>query len=31
MEEAERFCDRVAIMEHGRIIDTDTPESLVRR
>jgi ABC-2 type transport system ATP-binding protein len=31
MEEAERLCDRVAIMEHGRIIDTDTPESLVRR
>jgi ABC-2 type transport system ATP-binding protein len=31
MEEAERLCDRVAIMEHGRIIDTDTPENLVRR
>src|ERR1700756_960373 len=31
MEEAERLCDRVAIMEHGRIIDMDTPESLVRR
>ena len=31
MEEAERVCDRVAIMEHGRIIDIDTPESLVRR
>ncbi len=31
MEEAERLCDRVAIMEHGRIIDIDTPESLVRR
>ena len=26
MEEAERLCDRVAIMEHGRIIDIDTPE-----
>ena len=31
MEEAERLCDRVAIMEHGRIIDIDTPEGLVRR
>ncbi len=31
MEEAERLCDRVAIMEHGRIIDIDTPEGLVSR
>jgi ABC-2 type transport system ATP-binding protein len=31
MEEAERLCDRVAIIEHGRIIDIDRPESLVRR
>jgi len=31
MEEAERLCDRVAIMDHGRIIDIDTPEGLVRR
>jgi ABC-2 type transport system ATP-binding protein len=31
MEEAERLCDRVAIMEHGRIIDIDTPEGLVAR
>jgi ABC-2 type transport system ATP-binding protein len=31
MEEAERLCDRVAIMEHGRIIDIDTPVSLVHR
>src|SRR6516164_4375974 len=31
MEEAERLCDRVAIMEHGRIVDIDTPDSLVRR
>jgi ABC-2 type transport system ATP-binding protein len=29
MEEAERLCDRVAIIEHGRIIDIDTPERLV--
>jgi ABC-2 type transport system ATP-binding protein len=31
MEEAERLCDRVAILEHGRIIDIDSPESLVKR
>ena len=29
MEEAERLCDRVAIIEHGRIIDIDRPERLV--
>src|SRR5690349_5677483 len=29
MEEAERLCDRVAIIEHGRIIDADTPARLV--
>ena len=31
MEEAERLCDRVAIIEHGRIIDMDTPARLVTR
>jgi ABC-2 type transport system ATP-binding protein len=31
MEEAERLCDRVAIIEHGRIIDIDSPDSLVKR
>jgi ABC-2 type transport system ATP-binding protein len=31
MEEAERLCDRVAIIEHGRIIDIDTPERLVAK
>jgi ABC-2 type transport system ATP-binding protein len=31
MEEAERLCDRVAIIEHGRIIDIDTPAKLVDR
>jgi ABC-2 type transport system ATP-binding protein len=31
MEEAERLCDRVAIIEHGHIIDIDSPESLVQR
>jgi ABC-2 type transport system ATP-binding protein len=31
MEEAERLCDRVAIIDHGRIIDMDSPEGLVRK
>ncbi len=31
MEEAERLCDHVAIIEHGRIIDYDTPDGLVAR
>src|SRR6266404_4620232 len=31
MEEAERLCDRVAIIEHGRIIDIDSPDKLVKR
>ena len=29
MEEAERLCDRVAIIDHGRIVDIDTPARLV--
>jgi len=31
MEEAERLCDRVAIIDHGRIIDMDTPSGLIDR
>jgi ABC-2 type transport system ATP-binding protein len=31
MEEAERLCDRVAIMDHGRIVDVGSPADLVRR
>ncbi len=31
MEEAERLCDRVAIIEHGRIIDSGSPPELVDR
>ncbi len=31
MEEAERLCDRVAVIEHGRIIAMDTPADLVRQ
>ena len=30
MEEAEKLCDRVAIIEHGRIIEVGTPDSLVQ-
>ena len=31
MEEAERLCDRVAIIEHGRVIEMGTPGELVAR
>jgi ABC-2 type transport system ATP-binding protein len=31
MEEAERLCDRVAIIEHGRIIELGTPADLVQK
>jgi len=31
MDEAERLCDRVAIIDRGRIIDIDSPTALVRR
>ena len=31
MEEAEKLCDRVAIIEYGKIIDVDTPERLVNK
>jgi ABC-2 type transport system ATP-binding protein len=31
MEEAERLCDRVAILDHARIVDVGTPAELVRR
>jgi ABC-2 type transport system ATP-binding protein len=31
MEEAERLCDRVAIIDHGRIVDIGTPAALVQR
>ena len=29
MEEAERLCDRLAIIDHGKIIVTDRPETLI--
>ncbi len=31
MEEAERLCDRVAIIDCGHIVDIDTPPQLIRR
>src|SRR5437899_1395064 len=31
MEEAERLCDRVAIIEHGRLIEMGAPADLVRQ
>ncbi len=31
MEEAERLCDRVAIMDSGKIIAIDTPKNLVKQ
>ena len=30
MEEADELCDRVAIMDHGKILALDTPEALKR-
>ena len=31
MEGAERLCDRVAIIDGGRVIDVDTPDALVAK
>ena len=30
MEEAERLCDRVLIMDHGQIVALDSPENLIK-
>ncbi len=30
MEEAEKLCDRIAIMDHGKIIQIDTPKKLIK-
>ncbi|MFB3888038.1 MAG: ABC transporter ATP-binding protein [Candidatus Bathyarchaeia archaeon] len=30
MEEAERLCDRIAIVDHGRIVALDSPEKLIQ-
>lgn len=29
MEEAERLCSRIAVIDHGKIVALDTPESLI--
>jgi ABC-2 type transport system ATP-binding protein len=29
MDEAERLCDRIALIDNGRVVSTDTPEQLV--
>jgi lipooligosaccharide transport system ATP-binding protein len=31
MDEAQRLCDRIAIMDHGRILDTGSPSELIQR
>ncbi|HEY7983395.1 MAG TPA: ABC transporter ATP-binding protein [Ktedonobacterales bacterium] len=31
MEEAQQLCDRVAIVDHGRILEMDSPEALIRK
>ena len=31
MEEAERLCDRVAIIDHGRLVDIGPPDALIAR
>lgn len=31
MEEAEAVCDRIAIIDHGRVIAVDSPEALIER
>ncbi len=31
MEEAERLCDELVIMDHGRILDHGTPRALIKR
>jgi lipooligosaccharide transport system ATP-binding protein len=31
MDEAEQLCDRLAIMEQGRIVENDTPQNLIQK
>lgn len=31
MEEAEAVCDRIAIIDHGKVIEVDTPQNLIDR
>jgi ABC-2 type transport system ATP-binding protein len=30
MEEAEAVCDRIAIIDHGKILSIDTPEAIIQ-
>ena len=30
MDEAERLCDRIAVVDHGRLVAVDTPDALTR-
>ena len=31
MDEAERLCDRIAVVDGGRVVATDTPQGLISR
>ena len=31
MDEAERLCDRIAVMDNGKIVATDTPKNLIKQ
>jgi lipooligosaccharide transport system ATP-binding protein len=31
MEEAERLCDRIGIISHGRILEIDSPQTLIKK
>jgi len=31
MEEAQRLCDRVTVMDHGKLLDSDSPTRLIER
>jgi lipooligosaccharide transport system ATP-binding protein len=31
MEEAERLCDQVTVMDQGRLLDSDSPRALIQR
>jgi lipooligosaccharide transport system ATP-binding protein len=31
MEEAERLCDELVVLDHGRVLDSGTPRALIRR
>lgn len=31
MEEAEQLCDRIAIVDHGKVLELDTPQALIHK